>query len=258
MDLRELKEVSQINRHPWEWARFEVACKLLRKYLSGNNTFIDIGCGDVFFTKELYKRYPQSSFFAVDIEFTDEQIAGFKEEFNDKPIQVYRTLDDLNVQFKGKATQLFLMDVIEHIEHDIDFLQMVAKQPFVDDNTLLFITVPAFQKLFCTHDIFLGHYRRYHTAMLKDHVRRGGWEPLQTGYFFSSLLVPRVIQKLKEGNPQSAMGKATGLVEWKGSKTKTDLIKNVLLTDFTITNGLKKLGLSLPGLSNYVICRRSR
>jgi trans-aconitate methyltransferase len=257
MDLRELKEVSVMKRHPWEWARFEVACKLLKPFIKNVNTFIDIGAGDVFFTKELHKRYPASSFFAVDIEFSNEQIINFNKEFNDKPIQVYKTLDDLNSAFSGKASQLFLMDVIEHIENDIEFLQMVSKQPFVDNNTLLFITVPAFQRLFCSHDIFLGHYRRYHTAMLKDHVRRGGWEPIRSGYFFTSLLLPRVIQKLKEGDIQDAMGKATGLVEWKGGKGKTNLIKNILLADFFVTNSLQKVGLSIPGLSNYVICRKS-
>jgi hypothetical protein len=257
MDLRELKEVASMNRHPWEWARMQVVNRLLKPYLKEKSTFVDIGCGDLFFTKEFYKLHPSSSFYAVDIEFTQEQLTDFAQEFSSKPIRVFKTLDDLNNQFHGVANQLFLMDVIEHIEHDIDFLQMVAKQPFVNNETLLLITVPAFQKLFCSHDVFLGHYRRYHTAMLKDHVRKGGWEPIQAGYFFSSLLLPRLVQKIKEGDVKDMTGKSTGLVAWNGSKAKTNLIKNILLTDFTMTNTAKKLGINLPGLSNYVICRKS-
>jgi hypothetical protein len=47
------------------------------------------------------------------------------------------------------------------------------------------------------------------------------------------------------------------LVEWGGGKGITSFIRGVLLLDHRITHAIKvSTGLSMPGLSNYILCKK--
>ena len=50
------------------------------------------------------------------------------------------------------------------------------------------ITVPAFQCLFSSHDMFLEHKRRYTLPQVEEMVRAAGLEILSARYFFALLL----------------------------------------------------------------------
>ena len=123
---------------------------------------------------------------------------------------------------------------------------------------MFLIAVPAFQSLFCSHDDFLGHYRRYTNKSLKVNLAEAGLNVFKIGYFFFSLLPIRIIEVIKESiiKPSSKIN-ATGLTKWEGSKTKSIFLKNILLLDISIAFTLKKIGINMVGLSNYAICRRS-
>ena len=88
--------------------------------------------------------------------------------------------------------------------------KQVQSKNFVQNETIWFITVPAFQNLFCTHDVFLGHYRRYDNQMLISHTEKANLKTLDVGYFFMSLLLPRYLQVKKEKSNQS-LPATTGL-----------------------------------------------
>jgi 1-acyl-sn-glycerol-3-phosphate acyltransferase len=78
------------------------------------------------------------------------------------------------------------------------------------------------------------------------------------GYFFSSLIPMRIIQVMKErlvGVPEGT--ETTGLVTWKGGTTLTAVLKNVLILDSRVSSLLGRLGLTVPGLSNFAVCRKS-
>ena len=90
--------------------------------------------------------------------------------------------------------------------------------------------------------------------MLLNHVQKASYEILDSGYFFTSLLIPRIMEVFKEklvGRKQNT----TGLVEWGGGKELTQIIKSVLLTDFYFTYLLSRIGVNFPGLSTYCLCR---
>jgi hypothetical protein len=78
---------------------------------------------------------------------------------------------------------------------------------------------------------------------------------VKVSYFFTLLLLPRLIQKTKESLISSK--ETTGLVEWKGSRFKTNLITKILLLDYFVSKFLLKIGIKLPGLSNFAICKPS-
>jgi hypothetical protein len=256
MDLIEAKHKTNTNRHPWEYARFEVLKHFLKSKLVNkeNPTIVDIGCGDSFVVESISKIYPNAKLIAVDTAFTSEIIEHYKERLNNPNIAFYYNVDE--VLGNVKADCILLMDVIEHIEFDISFMKLVLSKSFTTADTKWFITVPAFQSLYCSHDTFLGHYRRYDNKMLVDHTAQAGLKTVTVGYFFTSLLLPRYLQVKKESSNKTDHS-TTGLVEWNGSSFKTSLIKTVLVVDFKITAFLKAIGIKLPGLSNYIICQKS-
>ena len=139
------------------------------------------------------------------------------------------------------------MDVVEHIEHDVAFLKDLIASRCVSNDTLFIITVPAFQELFSSHDVFLGHYRRYTNASIEKVIQEAGMQTLRKGYFFSSLLLPRYLEKLKESREVNKKPEGTGLTLWNKNLFITKSIKTILLLDFKMTYFLGRAGLKLRG-----------
>jgi 2-polyprenyl-3-methyl-5-hydroxy-6-metoxy-1,4-benzoquinol methylase len=94
---------------------------------------------------------------------------------------------------------MFLMlDVLEHIKEPVSFLKDLKKNISLSPDSHVIITVPAFQFLFSKHDRFLGHYRRYTEKMLTEQLAEAGFALVESGYFFTSLLLPRALGVLVE------------------------------------------------------------
>jgi len=261
MDLIEVKNRrTEIARHPWELSRFEIVRSLLHSHIRNENdyTVLDIGCGDIFFISSLANYYPKVSFYAIDIAFTDEIMAQLKATIGSKNIYLFKTLDDAATHLKKPANLVLLLDVVEHIEKDVEFLNWLHGHKSISTDTLFMITVPAYQSLFCSHDHFLGHYRRYTNASLEAIIKKAGFQKTRIGYFFFSLLLPRILQTVKEKITKPDLkNSTTGLVEWNGGKALTNFIKGVLLLDHKVSNTVKAIfGRSLPGLSNYILCKK--
>lgn len=252
MDLKEIPENNE-TRHPWEIARAKVAKSLVDPYFptyEGKN-ILDLGCGDLFFLSKFSKGKKNAKFYAIDTAFTDEHLESKK----GASIKLYKSLDKLPKNEGLVFDLVFIMDVIEHIEDDADFMETLQKSPFISPKTIIFITVPAFQQLFCYHDKFLGHFRRYTNKTLKNLISNSGFDKIQIGYFFFSLLAPRYFEVIKEkklGNKNNKVG--TGLTQWTSNKFITQGIAQFLFLDFKFFNSL---GIKFPGLSNYIVCRKS-
>jgi trans-aconitate methyltransferase len=261
MDLVEVqkRQGAQIARHPWELARLEVVNNILKDVLKNKKDFtvLDIGCGDIFFISSLSERYPEATFYAIDIAFTDEMIAKLKEESKGKRIHLFKTLDEAGAHLSKPADLVLLLDVVEHIEHDKKFLGSLHENKSIDKNTRIMITVPAYQSLFCSHDHFLGHYRRYTNKTLLSTIEECGFEKIRLGYFFFSLVPPRILQVIREKiSKPSLEHETTGLVEWNKGAGITGMIKSILYFDYKFTNALSRIGIKFPGLSNYILCKK--
>ncbi|MCK5855947.1 MAG: methyltransferase domain-containing protein [Bacteroidales bacterium] len=252
MDIVEYKRNTSENRHPWELARLEVIYTFIKKYYSEQSkaNILDVGCGDTYVVSELHNRIPNSSFFAIDTAFSQEMIKAFEQD----GINLFQSIDSLGNRI-DKANVVLLMDVIEHIENDKEFLSSLVNKDYINHDTLFLITVPAYQSLFSEHDVFLNHYRRYSRKQLVNTLNSSGFDIIESGNFFSSLLAPRLLNLGKEkifGKPKSQ-----GLAAWQGSKKQSNILKEVLYLDFKTTNLMHRLGLKIPGLSTYALCRKS-
>lgn len=258
MDIKEFNaevEGSKKN-HPWEYARFEVVSDILKRHLSTHHhAILDVGCGDGFFLEQLSKKYNETKFIAVDTAFDETLIDFFSKKYKHANVQFFKEMPHVVDEVSG-ADAVLLLDVIEHIENDVDFLKNLASEPMIDNDTLFMISVPAYQKLFCAHDVWLGHYRRYTTKMLRNHTSQAGLEVIECGYFFKSLLLPRFIQVIKEKIIKPKIDLVTGIGDWNGGKLATKIMIGVLVIDYRISRFFRFFGLKLPGLSCYAVCKK--
>jgi len=244
----------------------EVIYSLLKslcpELLEREATIFDIGCGDIYLIQQLSKRIPQWQFYAVDTAFDDELLSTYDVELKGSNIRAFNSLASAYKNMAvGRVDVILLLDVIEHIENDIGFLADLQQSNHISADTKFLITVPAYQALFCSHDVFLAHHRRYSSRLLATNVRKAGLAPFETGYFFGSLVMPRVVQVAIEMLFPKKKDDAKGVGAWKSKGGIDTFVKNVLLFDFKASQFLsQKLRLTLPGLSTYVFCktRKSR
>jgi hypothetical protein len=242
MDLIEQKKIasSKFRRHPWELARFRILRFFLAKKMSGK--FIaDIGSGDAFIARMLLNQFPECKVAAIDI-YYDQQ---FISENNESNLMFFKNIKDIPA--RQPVDVVLLMDVLEHIEKPQQLLYAI-RELAISPSTQLVITVPAFQSLYTRHDTFLKHYRRYTIKQLNELLRGAGFNIQYSGYFFTSLWLARLFQKVFSGAPKH------GLHDWKYGAFTTAIIATLLWTDFKISWYLSRIGIILPGLSCYCIC----
>ncbi|MGY6560479.1 MAG: class I SAM-dependent methyltransferase [Luteibaculaceae bacterium] len=251
MDLVEKNKRTKVEvRHPWELARVEVVKQIIQKNTDVKNikNILDVGCGDVFVAMQLSEWLPNAAIYCVDTAFNESLVKELKTEINNRPIFLFKDLNEVPKDFT--ADLVLLLDVIEHIEHDVAFLTQLKTKPQIDNATQFLITVPAFQHLFCQHDVFLGHYRRYTNKSLVRTIEKSDLTVVKIGYFFFSLVIARLLTATKEKIFKNKNG-TTGLVEWNKGVSISTTIKQFLIFDAKFFGFFLKL----PGLSNYVLCK---
>lgn len=259
MDLREAKfttEPTAARRHPWERARCEVVIDLLQRHLGlgiqAARTALDMGCGDAWLVDRIAQRLPQHRYLGVDTALVEPQLSEQQQQYQGR-VDLYTTLDQAAAKLADTPVDVvFLLDVIEHIEDEVAFLRWMQTFPQITAQTAFVITVPAFQGLFCAHDEFLLHYRRYTRRSLQQALQNAGLRSRHDGYFFSSLIPPRVLQVALEKTGLRRPD-PNGVGQWQGSEAATRAITRILQTDYRLGQSLRKAGLHLPGLSTFSI-----
>ncbi|SDJ81165.1 hypothetical protein SAMN05421823_101171 [Catalinimonas alkaloidigena] len=266
MDLCELKisDETRWQRHPWEQARLEVIVELLDS-LGGDVTdpmnVLDLGCGDLFVARQLTDFFPQARFFCVDIAFEpalkQKLQTQLQKEGLANRIRLYASLEELEADARvpNQMDRVLMLDVLEHIEDEIGYLRFVNTFAFITSATRFVITVPAWHWLYSRHDAFLRHFRRYTTQKLEKRVTRGGLRPLESGYFFSTLLLPRLAQWGWE-KLAAPTRRVRGIGAHQGHPSVDGVVRDTLIVDFRISRVLRQIGVRLPGLSCYALCRQ--
>jgi hypothetical protein len=262
MDLVEAKErgFHEGVRHPWEMARIAVVSELVRRHveLERDAVVMDVGCGDTFVVEQLAADCPGALFYAIDTAFTPELIERYRTRLNNARIRPFASLDAIAPPLEKPVALVLLMDVLEHIEDDTGFLAALLNRPAVGLHTKFLITVPAYQALFCSHDVFLGHHRRYSKPLLRKRLEASGLRVIDIGYFFFTLLPVRLVQVIKERLLGLKPGRiSSGLVTWNGGPARAAILREALVLDARVSLGLSKLGIRLAGLSSYAICTKS-
>lgn len=252
MDISEfsrLNDKSNYNRHPWETSRKNVLQTFLKqsKISFPLDSIVDIGSGDAYVIHTLVEKNLAKEYYAIDTAYTPEVIAQLKENNNNSQVVYFQNLKAFQAAVSTNTNTLFLcMDVLEHLEDEKFILDDLKAK----NGNYFFFAVPAFQSVFSSHDVLLGHYRRYTLQQLSSVLQKQEFEIVDKGYYFTSLLLFRKLDKfLKKDKNES-------IDNWVAGKLKTTLINTMLTIDFKISLFLKKLGITIPGLSCYCLCKK--
>lgn len=265
MDLVELKLTGgKINRHPWELARLDVVKDLMRKvqqvyqpprHPKHGFQIMDVGCGDAYVVSQLAAFFAQDQFFGYDKYMTEEEFEVLNGLYGQVPnLRIGASYEALS-QGVEQVSMILLLDVIEHIDDIIGFLRSLKSHANITPKTHLLITVPAYQSLFTDHDVFLEHFRRYDKAMMRQQMAATGYEILEQGHFFTSLVLPRWLQKITQTPKPKEAIRQGGIAQWKGSRAFTQFVRRVLYYDYRANKILRQFEAELPGLSLYCVCR---
>jgi hypothetical protein len=249
MDITELQRNQIATRHPWEKTRAKIIKKLILNERHCSH-ILDTGSGDSFVLNYLCSFKLANHYTAVDIAYTNEIITRIRKNISCN----VNFFSELPNKLTPKADTVLLLDVLEHCLNESDLLQKLNSDSLTH-SPVFFITVPAFQQLFSSHDKLLGHYRRYTLRSIKDLCHRNRLEVISSGYFFTSLLAIRSIQLFLEKLGIRTSSKS--IDNWTGNQVMTKLISSILWVDFLIGRVFLNIGIRLPGLSVYCICRPS-
>lgn len=249
MDISELARQQSSKRHPWELARARVIKSILKKHSVRAKHILDIGSGDAFVIQELGRSLKPDFFTAIDTAYTPEIINRIRTHFSNNT----SFLPELPIKLSPKADCVLLLDVLEHCTDDAAVLKSVSSDALVEKDSYILITVPAFQYLFSQHDHLLNHFRRYNKKQLQKLCELQGLSIVSSGYFFTSLWIARHIQLLLEKT--GLLQSKKSIDNWNGSRWTTDIFSSMLLIDYHLSQLVSKLGVRLPGLSVYCLCR---
>jgi SAM-dependent methyltransferase len=140
-------------RHWWFRARRRALLEIGTSLLPPGGRIVDVGCGT---GADLASFSPSYDRHGIDVSAT--AIAFARERHGGVHFQV-GALPGAGADTIGSADLVLLCDVLEHIEHDGEFLRWLIST--MKPAAHLLITVPADPRLWSPHDEVYGHYRRY-------------------------------------------------------------------------------------------------
>jgi len=187
MDLKESTLISEDIDNHWYYSS---KANALVDYVGKVNhmSALDIGSGSGFFSKFLLRNTDLRVVWCYDINYHESQDV----DYLGKKIYFRKSIGEISVDL------ILLMDVLEHIDDDLEFLKNYVSRS--KKGTKFLISVPAFMFLWSQHDVFLEHKRRYRIKNLNLLVEASGLEIVKSTYFFS-LVFPiavfiRIISKI--------------------------------------------------------------
>lgn len=247
MDLR---EAGHPQRHPWEIARCAFLIRQLRRHrvTATAHRILDAGAGDAWFANQLLATLaPHARTTCWDAHY-DTATSGAIEAAGHGRIRCTTTLPT------GPFDLVTLLDVAEHVPNDAAFVQEIVTTAVRPAGWLLF-TVPAWQGLFCEHDRFLQHYRRYSPKQARELLLGSGLQLVASGGLFHSLLPPRAATKVMELLKLSSKKPEKGAA-WTHGRWWTAAVGRALKADGVVSRVSAEIGLQIPGLSWWALCRK--
>lgn len=165
----------------WFKARREIVHSIIDKYIYHNkNNILEVGAGYGVMT-EMLKEYGT----VTAIEPYPDAI-----KYLERTLEVKThccTLDALsNLKYKDKYNIVVAFDVIEHIEDDLEALDII--EFILKNRGLLILTVPAYMFLWSEHDRLNNHHWRYTIKELESTL--GVSFGIKRATYFNTLLFP--------------------------------------------------------------------
>lgn len=152
------------------------------------NVIVEVGAGTGSISKKLLESKPKKLFciepsrmvYDKLVESLDKYKAVNKTETEINPLNSF--LCDAEETLKNQSVDTIIyINVLEHIENDVDELKIMNNCLSKDGKILIF--VPALQWIYGTHDKNVGHFRRYYKSELRKKIETAGFEIVSIKYF---------------------------------------------------------------------------
>jgi len=190
MDLDQFKiHEQQDEKHWWFLGRRNILVNVLKTIVppSPSNLLLDIGCGVGANLSELSQFYT-----CIGLDISKEAIQIAKKEF--PHIQFFcESFDEHRPKLKKEINICLLLDVLEHIKNDFDFLKNIIDS--LIPGTHILITIPADKSLWSRHDESFGHFRRYTIEDLEILIQQLPVKTIFLSYFNSRMYYPIKIMR---------------------------------------------------------------
>lgn len=240
MDLKEEAAIgSQIDTHWYYVSKARMLATHIARLMPSRKALhvLDVGAGAGWFSKWLLSNDLAARATCIDPGYDidrDEEIAGRPLAFRRSATAADSTDVDL----------VLMMDVLEHVDDDAALLSEYLS--VVQDRVPVFITVPAFQFLWSSHDIFLEHRRRYTLRLLEDTINRAGGDTMDKHYYFGAIFpLAATVRLMQRG------GDATS----SDMKPVPTAVNATLKATCSAERSVMRFN-QLAGLSAVGICRR--
>jgi SAM-dependent methyltransferase len=196
----ELQTHQAEDRHWWYRGRRRVLDAVISGLALGPQTrILDAGCGSGRNMLDL-ARYGE----VTGIELSDTSVALACELHTGEVLQG----SILDMPFTTDSFDLAVcLDVVEHLQDDRQALSELRR--VVAPGGSLLVTVPAYERLWSTHDEINHHHRRYNRRTLLQAAEDAGWKCSLTTHF-NSLLLPiaallRALDRLHTNTAESSL-----------------------------------------------------
>lgn len=147
----------------------------IKPYL-GNNV-LEVGCGNGNFTVFLAQQCKQ----ITGIDINEEYVKIAKTRLAKQPRVTILQKDATKLQSKNTFDTIIMLDVLEHIEHDVATLQQL--NTLLKPQGKLIIKVPALNYIYGEMDRAIGHYRRYNKKTLVNTFQKANLAQPKVWYF---------------------------------------------------------------------------
>lgn len=162
----------------------------------------------------------------IDVVLVEPGLAGVRNALGRGVGQVVKaTLDDAGL-LTETVPSVGLLDVIEHIEHDVEFLKEINR--LIIPRGRVYVTVPAHQWLWSDEDLLAGHHRRYTVKTPSSLLGKAGFTIDFATYFFSFIPFPIFLRRVLPNRLGFHVKKAAEDVVRADHQPDNPLVKRVL------------------------------
>lgn len=174
----------------WFLGRVHWAKKLLKGVRAETpGHFVDLGCGTGGFASALHAEF---NFEKVALLDGDPAMLKLVDPISGALILGSNFSEKLVFPFPPSIVTC--MDVLEHIENDLEFLERLFKA--LPKNCNVVLSVPAFQSLYSEWDRHVGHFRRYRKSDFRKKLEAAGFRVDEMRYMWSFLFPIGFVRKL--------------------------------------------------------------